>query len=60
MAGGYLSTPTVIFLDGRVLLERPWEVIAKLGLGRLGLLAHLHLGFAARRRYGGIDRHRNA
>jgi hypothetical protein len=60
MAGGYLSTPTVLFLDGSVLVERLWEVIAKLGLGRLGLCADLRLAANPRRRCGGIYRHRNA
>ena len=50
LAGGYLSVPTVIFPDGSVLVERPWEVLDKLGVGRPGFLAQVRLGLAAMRR----------
>jgi len=33
-----------------VLVERPWEVLDKLGLRRPGFLAQVRLGFAAMRR----------
>jgi glutaredoxin len=50
LAGGYLSVPTVIFPDGSVLVERPQEVLDKLGLRRLGFFAQVRLGVAALRR----------